>query len=46
MRHTQQGSVVEPVELKRLLRGGRALEAGALRDPLPVLASGDVLVVP
>ena len=46
LRQTPAGPVVEPVELKKLLKGGRALNAGALRVPLPVLSSGDVLVIP
>lgn len=46
LRQTDEGQVVEPVNLKKLLKGGRALEAGALRVPLPVLLSGDVLVIP
>ncbi len=46
LRQTPNGQVVEPVELSTILKGGRALDAGALNRPLPVLLSGDVLVIP
>lgn len=46
LRQTPQGQVVEPVELKRLLKGGRSLDPGDLAKPLPTLSSGDVLVIP
>ncbi|WP_241233492.1 polysaccharide biosynthesis/export family protein [Altericroceibacterium xinjiangense] len=46
LRQTPRGQVVEPVNLKKLLKGGRALDAGALNEALPMLSSGDVLVVP
>ncbi|MDX3899204.1 MAG: polysaccharide biosynthesis/export family protein [Sphingobium sp.] len=46
LRQTVAGQVVEPIQLARLLKGGRAMEAGTLGKPLPVLQSGDVLVVP
>lgn len=46
LRQTPQGQRVEPVQLKRLLKGGRSLDPGNLAEPLPTLASGDVLVVP
>ncbi|MET0248608.1 MAG: polysaccharide transporter, partial [Sphingobium sp.] len=46
LRQTSAGQVVEPIQLAKLLKGGRAMDAGALRKPLPVLQSGDVLVVP
>lgn len=46
LRQTAAGQVVEPIQLARLLKGGRAMEAGTLGKPLPVLQSGDVLVVP
>jgi len=46
LRQTPTGQIVEPVELKKLLRGGRSLESGALSEPLPTLATGDVLVIP
>jgi polysaccharide export outer membrane protein len=46
LRQTPTGQVVEPVKLSTLLKGGRALDAGALATPLPILLSGDVLVIP
>lgn len=46
LRQTPAGQVVEPVKLSTLLKGGRALDAGALKAPLPLLLSGDVLVIP
>lgn len=46
LRQTTRGQTVEPTKLARLLKGGRVLSPGALADPLPVLRSGDVLVVP
>jgi polysaccharide export outer membrane protein len=46
LRQTPQGQIVEPVQLKRLLKGGRSLDPGNLAKPLPTLASGDVLVIP
>lgn len=46
MRQGPKGQTVERVELANLLKGGRGLSAGALAKPLPVLLSGDVLVVP
>lgn len=46
LRQTQQGQTVEPVQLQKLLKGGRSLDAGTLAKPLPTLSSGDVLVVP
>lgn len=46
LRQTPGGQVVEPVKLSTLLKGGRALDAGALTTPLPILLSGDVLVIP
>ena len=46
LRQTQSGQIVEPVELKKLLKGGRSLDRGALSKPLPTLATGDVLVIP
>jgi polysaccharide export outer membrane protein len=38
--------VVEPVKLTTVLKGRRALRAGALANALPTLGSGDVLVIP
>ncbi|UVO51473.1 polysaccharide biosynthesis/export family protein [Sphingomonas sp. SUN019] len=46
LRQTPNGQVVEPVKLARVLKGQRRLEAGALTQPLPILRSGDVLVIP
>ncbi len=46
LRQTGQGQVVEPVQLQRLLKGGRSLDPGNLAKPLPTLSSGDVLVIP
>lgn len=46
LRQTPHGEVVEPVALNKLLKGGRALDAGTLGKPLPTLSSGDVLVIP
>jgi polysaccharide export outer membrane protein len=46
LRQGVQGQVVEPVQLHRLLKGGRALELGKLSQSLPTLSSGDVLVIP
>ena len=37
--------LVEPVQLSTLLKGGRALKGGT-RASLPMLQSGDVLVIP
>ena len=46
LRQTAAGQTVEPVKLSTVLKGGRALEAGTLATPLPMLSSGDVLVIP
>ncbi|MFT3967137.1 MAG: polysaccharide biosynthesis/export family protein [Sphingobium sp.] len=46
LRQNGGGQVVERVQLAQLLKGGRAMDAGRLQSPLPVLLSGDVLVVP
>ncbi|WP_236547954.1 polysaccharide biosynthesis/export family protein [Sphingomonas sp. AX6] len=47
LRQRPDGSqVVEPVELTMILKGRRALSAGALQRALPTLGSGDVLVIP
>lgn len=46
LRQTPGGQVVEPVQLTRVLKGRRALQAGTLTNSLPMLLSGDVLVVP
>ncbi|MGF7149077.1 polysaccharide export outer membrane protein [Sphingomonas zeicaulis] len=46
LRQTPSGQIVEPVKLNTVLKGGRALKAGSLNRPLPMLMSGDVLVIP
>lgn len=46
LRQSPGGQVVEPVALSRVLKGGRRLDRGALTKPLPILRSGDVLVIP
>jgi len=46
LRQTADGQVVEPVRFASVLKGQRRLRQGALTDPLPVLRSGDVLVIP
>lgn len=46
LRQTSRGQVVEPVALSKILQGGRQLDKGALASPLPILRSGDVLVIP
>ncbi len=46
LRQTATGQTVEPVQLARILKGQRRLTAGALDQALPVLGSGDVLIIP
>lgn len=46
LRQTATGQVVEPVKLARVLKGQRRLGPGKLDQALPVLRSGDVLVIP
>lgn len=46
LRQTPAGQVVEPVKLASVLKGRRRLEPGALSEALPILRSGDVLVIP
>ena len=47
LRQRSEGSqVVEPVQLKTVLKGRRGLSAGALASALPTLNGGDVLVIP
>jgi polysaccharide export outer membrane protein len=46
LRKTATGEMVERVQIAKLLKGARSLPNGALQDSLPVLLSGDVLVVP
>lgn len=46
LRQTATGQSVEPVQLATILKGRRRLASGALDSALPVLGSGDVLVIP
>lgn len=46
LRQTPQGQVVERVRIARILKGSRRLDAGALPETIPVLKSGDTLVIP
>lgn len=46
LRQTAEGQTVERVHIARILKGSRSLNAGALPEPIPVLRSGDVLVIP
>lgn len=46
LRKTAQGQVVERVRLSAVLRGSHGVDVGALPVALPVLRSGDVLVIP
>jgi polysaccharide export outer membrane protein len=46
LRQTPTGQIVEPVKLSSVLKGGRAMNAGVLTNALPMLLSGDVLVIP
>lgn len=46
LRQTATGQVVEPVSLTDVLKGGRRLNAGEQPNPIPMLRSGDVLVIP
>lgn len=46
LRQTPTGQIVEPVQLSTVLKGRRALKSGTLAKPLPMLSSGDVLVIP
>lgn len=46
LRQTASGQVVEPVKLTKILTGRRRLEAGVLTEALPILRTGDVLVIP
>lgn len=46
LRQTPQGQVVERVRIAQILKGSRRLNTGALPEPIPVLRSGDVLVIP
>lgn len=46
LRQTATGQIVERVSLINVLKGGRRLEAGEQANPIPMLRSGDVLVIP
>lgn len=46
LRRTPEGQFIERVQLAQVLKGSRRLDPGALEKPLPVLRSGDVLVIP
>lgn len=46
LRQTATGQVVERVSLTDVLKGGRRLSAGEQTNPIPMLRSGDVLVIP
>ena len=46
MRQTAVGQTVERINLSDVLKGGRSLKAGPQGEALPMLAAGDVLVVP
>ncbi|KXU32654.1 hypothetical protein A0J57_08880 [Sphingobium sp. 22B] len=46
LRQTPDGQVVERIRIAQILKGGRRLRAGALPEPIPVLKSGDTLVIP
>jgi polysaccharide biosynthesis/export protein len=46
LRQTPEGQVVERIRIAQILKGSRRLRAGALPEPIPVLRSGDTLVIP
>jgi len=46
LRQTATGQIVERVSLTDVLKGGRRLNAGEQTNPIPMLRSGDVLVIP
>ncbi|NWK95840.1 polysaccharide transporter [Sphingobium lactosutens] len=46
LRQTPEGQLVERVHIARILKGSRSLNTGTLPNPIPVLRSGDVLVIP
>lgn len=46
LRQTPSGQSVERVRLAEVLKGSRGLDNGPQAKPLPVLGSGDVLVIP
>lgn len=46
LRQTANGQTVDRVNLADILKGGRSLSEGRQRSPLPLMATGDVLVIP
>jgi polysaccharide export outer membrane protein len=46
LHETPHGQSVEPVHLSDVLKGGKGVDAGEQARPIPVLRSGDVLVIP
>jgi len=46
LRQTPNGQVVEHLHISGILKGGRSLDSEDLVNALPVLKSGDVLVIP
>lgn len=46
LRETASGQTVERVSLSKVLKGAKALSPGEQARPIPMLRSGDVLVVP
>ena len=46
LRETATGQTIEPVSLTDVLKGGRRLRAGEQANPIAMLRSGDVLVIP
>ena len=46
LRETRTGQTVERVSLSDVLKGARGLDSGEQARPIPVLRSGDVLVIP
>ena len=46
LRETNTGQTVEKVSLSDVLKGGKALSPGEQARPIPVLRSGDVLIIP
>lgn len=46
LRQTPSGQTVDRVNLADILKGGKSLSAGPQQSPLPLLRTGDVLVIP
>lgn len=46
LRETATGQIVEKVSMSEVLKGGRRLGAGRQAETIPLLRSGDVLVIP